>query len=761
MTTSATSECSSAKQHLCVGWTAGALRLLADGPGHTVVSGPSRRVIRVDVPHKPLRSWVALMDGTRGKHELLGAAPEPAETASKLWDWLVAEGALQPNSYGQMSLARLLPQDLHPERILAHRLVWLGDHPLAQTLVEQCKIVGLLSTFATGEHASAERGAERIVTCIVHDNVQSSEIERIDQELEEQGRLRLHVRVIGDRVFAGPIMAPGFGPTMTDLFRRRRAASQHPLLYELDHGAPPHTPTEAVRPSEWSWVATYLAIQIERWLLGAARAEIASAELELDCVHLTVGHHGILAMPDQRRRRPHRATSVWHLRDPETGVITDVAMTAVPAHFPRRLRIATASGADMRTVMDFRNDLTAFGTSWDDDEAAQGPAIGEFIERYCANWMSPDVENVFGTFAELTSRGLRLVDPRTLVGYSPRQHSLPGFPFAPLDLNAPVTWVRGSGLLSGQDVWVPACWVYVSWDSMKPAAEGRHLYPNLSGIAGGRTLSEATYNALEETVERDASMVWWAHKPILHRIPVMSVAADLVGELGSRFEYGLIPISDAFGLETVAGCIRDTESGFLSIGFATRSQIRAAARKALAESFTLQRTQLTMDSAKPGTAAAAAVQTLRNLKDHREDRRYLDSYRADFRDVKDLACQLQVYLDPRAGAHVASWTVEAPEMKAIDYGAAREKETTTLKELATAISEETGHEPIVVNIVTPDIQEAGFAAVRVLSPGLAPNYPAAFPQYGGGRVASGGVVRGYVDVIPDEGRLNTFPMAHF
>jgi ribosomal protein S12 methylthiotransferase accessory factor len=168
-----------------------------------------------------------------------------------------------------------------------------------------------------------------------------------------------------------------------------------------------------------------------------------------------------------------------------------------------------------------------------------------------------------------------------------------------------------------------------------------------------------------------------------------------------------------------------------------------------------------MDAARPGTPAAAALTTLRNLKPHRPDRRYLDSYRSDVRDVKDLACQLQVYLDPRAGEKVAATTVAAPEEAMSNRPRAAAAAPTSATELAKAIADETGQEPLVVDLVTPDIDEAGFAAVRVLSPGLVPNYPAAFPQYGAHRVIEAAVLRGYDRPIDEEDELHTFPLAHY
>jgi ribosomal protein S12 methylthiotransferase accessory factor len=416
----------------------------------------------------------------------------------------------------------------------------------------------------------------------------------------------------------------------------------------------------------------------------------------------------------------------------------------------------------MRRVMDFPNDLTAFGSSWDSAQAAEGPAIGELIERYCANWPSPRTPRVSASYTELTRRGLAAVAPESLVGYSAAQHAERGFPFAPVGNDTAVAWVPGRGLVSGAERWVPACWVYVSWNSFRPDGERRHLYPNLSGIAGGRNWSEAVANGLCETIERDASMVWWANTPVLPRVRLEEFAPDLAADLGDRFRIAVIPLSSRYNLATVAACVQDSESDFLTIGFATRSGFTEAGRKALAEGIGLQWTGLTMAGARPGSPQAKVLSALRNLKPFRADSRYLDSYRSDFRDVKDLSCQLQIYLDPRAAAHVAPWTLDVPTGSGPDEPAGEPEDPGRLVERVSAeLLAEFGEEPVAVDLTTPDIAEAGFTAVRVLSPGLVPNFPAAFPQWGRDRVARAAVTLGWRDRPLTESALNRFPLAHF
>ncbi|WP_410643335.1 YcaO-like family protein [Amycolatopsis sp. lyj-346] len=752
-------------------WIAGHVRVVAEGPDSCLLVPPSRTVLRVRVAAERMRDWLALLDGTRTREELLAAAPCPGEFA-EVWAGLTRDGCVQPVADTRdRSWYRLLPQALRTQRLRDYQFLWLGPDGPVTALAEAWQAAGLRTQaractqdglLAAAERALGECGP-RLVVCPVFSHAPSKTVIALDDELERLEALRLVVRLLDHKVFAGPVVKPGVGATMSDVYRRREAAAASPALFQAEHRDPPPPEPDALRPAELRWAAATLAAQAERWLAGAARAEIQSAELVLDCAHLSVEHHGILALPDQgERRRAARRTDAWHLRDPEAGVIRSVKVQPTPAHFPRSLHIAVARAADMRRVMDFPNDLTAFGSSWESAAAAEGPAIGELIERYCANWVSPRTPMISASYTELTRRGLAAVAPDSLVGYSADQHAERGFPFAPLDDDTTVAWVPGRGLVSGAERWVPACWVYVAWNSFRPDGEQRHLYPNLSGIAGGRTWAEAVANGLCETIERDASMVWWANTPLLPQVPLADFAPELAAELGDRFRAAIIPISGRYGLATAAACVRDVRSDFLAIGFATRPGFAEAGRKALAEGIGLQWTGLTMAGARPGSAQANVLSSQRNLKPFRADSRYLDSYRADFRDVKDLACQLQIYLDPRAAAHVSPWTFDVPAgPRPAEPAGAPESADALIGRVAVELRAEFGEEPIAVDLTTPDIAEAGFSAVRVLSPGLVPNFPAAFPQWGRGRVSRAAVTLGWRETPLPEPELNRFPLAHY
>src|SRR5574340_595049 len=76
------------------------------------------------------------------------------------------------------------------------------------------------------------------------------------------------------------------------------------------------------------------------------------------------------------------------------------------------------------------------------------------------------------------------------------------------------------------------------------------------------------------------------------------------------------------------------------------------------------------------------------------------------------------------------------------------------------VLEDQGYEIFYADITTPDVAVAGIHVVRALVPGLVPNFPAAFPFLGQGRVQQAAVTLGWRTAPFTEAELNYFPMPH-
>src|SRR5205823_2072203 len=90
-------------------------------------------------------------------------------------------------------------------------------------------------------------------------------------------------------------------------------------------------------------------------------------------------------------------------------------------------------------------------------------------------------------------------------------------------------------------------------------------------------------------------MLWWANAPRLRRLPVPAEIRQLVADTAGTYDVTLIPLDNEFDVPIVAAAVFDRTRRWLSIGFATRADALEAAKKALAEGFTLQHTCLALD----------------------------------------------------------------------------------------------------------------------------------------------------------------------
>ncbi|HEY3481320.1 MAG TPA: hypothetical protein VGL02_20700, partial [Streptomyces sp.] len=139
-----------------------------------------------------------------------------------------------------------------------------------------------------------------------------------------------------------------------------------------------------------------------------------------------------------------------------------------------------------------------------------------------------------------------------------------------------------------------------------------------------------------------------------------------------------------------------------------------------------------------------------------QDRRYLDDFRSDFRDVADLMCQLQITLDPRVPDIVRPW-VDTPRDRRLDeLPALPDRSLATYRQ----VIESRGYEIFATDITTQDVAAAGLTVVRVLVPGLVPNFAAGLPFLGRGKLAEAAVTQGWRTTPATASELNYFPLPH-
>ncbi|WP_103349247.1 YcaO-like family protein [Amycolatopsis sp. CA-128772] len=706
-------------------------------PALCLLITPNGGQYRITAPTGEFRAWLARCDGTRTRAQLLsGVDPAYAEVL----DVLAEDGSLRPTA------------DRAGARTPASTTVLIAGTPeftvpLARILAPAGYArVETLSDF-DGRPFPADPADTVVVAAFTHPAY--SELTALDAYCTDRGLRLLPFRCERGQGLAGPAITPGgTGPDFADVLARRRAAALDPRVVDAFATADP-PPGRRFRPGDAQWMLTVLAVQLDRWLAGEP-AETTTGELELDPARLTVLPRPVLPLPDRPRPVEPRGPRPDLLVDDRTGIVTAVHELPPAQGMPARLKVCAVDVADMRRVVGWPNDRQAFGTSWHDFDLARDSAIGEAVERYCGSWLPPERELRRASYRTLRRDGVPALDPRRLNLYSPRQYATPGFPFEPLTPDTECTWLEAFSHTTGEAVWVPACLVSPEADS------GRFTDPLIAGLAGGTSEEHAVTSGLEEVLERDATMIWWANTPRLRRLAIPAELQALIADTTGTYDVTLIPLDNEFAVPIVAAAVFDRARRWLSIGFATRPDAFEAAKKALAEGFTLHHTCLALDDERELAGMQADLPHLGNLKPYRADRRYLDSYREDFGDVVDLLCQQQVYLDPRAATRVAPWVRDLPVRSWEGLPALGERRLKAYRERV----EERGFEVLSVDLTTRDVAAAGFRAAHTIVPGLVSNFPAGLPYWGDGRVRRAAVDLGWRSAPLPEERLNTFPLPH-
>jgi ribosomal protein S12 methylthiotransferase accessory factor len=324
-------------------------------------------------------------------------------------------------------------------------------------------------------------------------------------------------------------------------YRMRRVACEEnfdeAMAYErfLNEANKPSLSSRATAPFLSAHVASLLAGEIVKLVALMLPATLAGRVMEFDALSLETSFHTVLRQPDcpvcrpekkktrnnptliELRAAEQRAPSgdLRVLRDrlvsPRTGIVRRFEPFAKDPVEPAIPYIVRADVANHLFISDRENDGDICSGKGLTLEDARVTALGEAVERYSAAVHSAE-EVQYARRSELAATSL---DPRELVLYHSSQYQ--ELEYAPYEDNR-LGWVLARSLVSGDEVLVPAMSVFMNYHAH---ANEEFLFPITSnGLATGRTLLEAVWNAANEVLERDAFMVAW-----LNRLPAQRFSA--------------------------------------------------------------------------------------------------------------------------------------------------------------------------------------------------------------------------------------------
>ncbi|MEU6644659.1 YcaO-like family protein [Saccharomonospora sp. NPDC046836] len=410
------------------------------------------------------------------------------------------------------------------------------------------------------------------------------------------------------------------------------------------------------------------------------------------------------------------------LIDPLTGIVRRLVDIEPVAGMPRRYRGFTAEVADARQFGAWPADRVSLGVTFGDPENARAAALGEAVERYCGNRVSPGLRRT--SAAELVAAGERLFGPDDLPFFAPWQYERPGFEYRRFTPDLDLAWVRGTE--DGQDCWLPASWVYLNYHSGARRAEPRLHHLNYAGIATGVDAEDAFRRGLLELVERDALELWW-HLGAPTRAVDIDDVPGLAGELaGTRLRVHLVELPTEHPVACVAAVVTDPETGIVGGGAAARFDPAEACVKAVLEA--VHTWVFTLGLVRPDgwvfDAIEAGVLAKGLYLPFRADRRYLDDAGLWFSRVRDLGAQVEVWLDPRVQErllHRFTRPAETVGLGALPRG--------TMPDLLASLRAG-GCRLAHADLTTSDVAHTPLRVVRVCATGLVPNAPAAFRYCG-------------------------------
>lgn len=425
------------------------------------------------------------------------------------------------------------------------------------------------------------------------------------------------------------------------------------------------------------------------------------------------------------------------LCDPVTGIVSDCFEIPIEPTDPRVFCFA----AESTNVARYGTGLVksskwgcgvGFTRAW-----AAGAAVGEAVERYAAGVYDP-ADLPFCAYDDLDEEA---VAPERFALFSPRQYReyadrapMQGH-YAPFTRATVTGWARGTSLVTGRPVWVPAPFVFLPYRYRK--GEAFIIDSISSGCACSRDPDDAALKAICEAIERDHIIISWINRLTLPRVRLDG--DDALGQVfrerfdspGLRFE--LVDATLDLGIPTFIAFAIHERTGVL-VGSATRPNATAAAVKALLE------------------AAQGMVAWKGELFFGPPER-----FRADFSDVVDFNQHSKVYMLPGMRKHVEfMWGGDGSRpvshtADASDGGPARD--------LAACVDRlnARGLEVITVDITPDDVREAGLHVVRAVIPGIhVMNARHDSPLLGGERLYQAPVRAGLRSRPLREEEMNTF-----
>jgi ribosomal protein S12 methylthiotransferase accessory factor len=271
------------------------------------------------------------------------------------------------------------------------------------------------------------------------------------------------------------------------------------------------------------------------------------------------------------------------------GVISQV-VDERPDRWPEDLATATAliGGGEPGTPRPKDAHVTCGGRGWRSPATARLIAIAEAAERYAGG----DFLGEHRIVASADQLGSECLEPSRYPRCSEAEYASPACPVTRFDPAAPIRWVSGLDLASGDRTWVPAVMACYRLADRTPSEE--FGYRISTGYAVHTNPVEAVLAGACEVVERDMIAITWLQRlplppvdPAVHTGPT----AELIAWNASQFvDVHLFDATSEFGVP-IAYCVLAADhdpTACRVLGAGTGRSLGVAAEKALGEAMSVR-----------------------------------------------------------------------------------------------------------------------------------------------------------------------------
>lgn len=505
---------------------------------------------------QPLEHIVPWLDGRRSVEEIVAACADrlPPHTVHEALNLLARAGHLTESALWLGPTQAAFWTELGVDASYAHAV-------LSNTMVSVHTFGNVdAQGFIAAIHSMGMQVHSLGAICIaLVDDYLHPGLATLNSECVKRGIPLLLAKPVGVRLWVGPLVLPGRTACWHCLENRLRGNREVEAYVERRTGKKgPFPLTRSRTPLGENQAYAMAAMQLARWVVTGANAELESRVLVADLISFTFEYHSVVRRPQcptcgdplkasfagqainiidrgatvsrQGGLRTEPPEAVYaryaHHVSPFTGIVSAITPSLWHGAGPIRTYMAGHNFALKTDQLWFLKDglRTSSSGKGRSDAQAKTSALCEALERYSGVFRG-DEPRMRGTLHLL---GADAVDPRECMLFSARQYverdawlargsrfQIVPLPFAP---DVEIDWTPVWSLTYKRPRLLPTSYLYYNYPS---DAGPFFAWADSNGAAAGATPEDAMLQGLLELIERDAVALWW-----YNRLPRAAVDLD-------------------------------------------------------------------------------------------------------------------------------------------------------------------------------------------------------------------------------------------